>query len=106
MIIGMFLIGFFLGLIYILIAEKLPLFIPEITEKLDNSWILNLFIASLNGLVFIISYGAFGLSYDFFVSLIIAALVIIIFLTDFKYLIILDSPLVVAGVLMMGLFWL
>ena len=99
MIIILFLIGFLLGLTYTLIGEKLPLLLPEITYVSDNSWILNLFIACLNALILLISYYTYGLSYEFFSSMIIAALVIIIFITDFKYMIILDSPLIISTIL-------
>ncbi len=100
MIIILFLVGFALGLSYSLIAEKLPLLLPDITEEVPNSWILNLFIGVLNAVVLLISYYNFGFGYEFFTSLIVSSLVIIIFITDFKYLIILDSPLVIATIFM------
>lgn len=101
MIIILFLIGFILGIIYAFIGEKLPLLVPEVIEKEGNSWILNLFIGVINALVFLISYYNFGLSYEFFASLIIAGLVLIIFISDFKYMIILDSPLIISGLLIL-----
>ena len=55
----------------------------------------------VNALVLLVSYYYFGLSYEFFASLIIAGLVLIIFISDFKYMIILDSPLIVSGVLIL-----
>ena len=55
----------------------------------------------VNALVFLISYYYFGISYEFFASLIIAGLVLIIFISDFKYMIILDSPLIVSGLLIL-----
>ncbi len=51
-------------------------------------------------LLFIICYLKFGISYEFFVSIILASLMVLIFITDFKYMIILDSPLVVASILL------
>lgn len=101
MIIGLFLIGFVLGLVYALIGEKLPLLVPEVIPKENNSWILNLFIGVVNALIFLISYYTFGISYEFFATLIIAGLVFIIFISDFKYMIILDSPLVVSAILIL-----
>ena len=101
MIIGLFLIGFVLGLVYALIGEKLPLLVPEVLPKENNSWILNLFIGVVNALIFLISYYTFGISYEFFATLIIAGLVFIIFISDFKYMIILDSPLVVSAILIL-----
>ena len=101
MIILLFLIGFVLGLVYAFIGEKLPLLVPEVVEKDGNSWILNLFIGVVNALVVLVSYYTFGISYEFFAILIIAGLVFIIFISDFKYMIILDSPLIVAGILIL-----
>ena len=103
MIIILFIIGFALGLSYSLIGEKLPLLIPGVIAKADNSWILNLFIGVLNGLLVLISYYFYGISYEFFSTQIIAGLVFIIFISDFKYMIILDSPLVISGILILGL---
>lgn len=101
MIISIFFIGFILGLAYSLIGEKLPLLIPEVSPKKDNSWILNLFIGIINALVLIISYYYNGVSYEFFTSCIIAALVLIIFVSDFKYMMILDSPLIISSILIL-----
>lgn len=101
MIIILFLIGFILGLIYALIGEKLPLLLPEVVTKEDNSWILNLFIGILNSIILLISHYNYGISYEFFASIIIVALVIIIFVSDFKYLIILDSPLIISSILIL-----
>jgi len=101
MIIILFLIGFILGLIYSLIGEKLPLLVPDITPKEDNSWIFNLCIGILNGLILLISHYNYDISYEFFLSIIIAALVLIIFISDFKYMIILDSPLIVSVILVL-----
>lgn len=48
------------------------------------------------GLLFLLSYWKFSFSYEFFVMLLISSLLVLIFITDFKYMIILDSPLVVS----------
>ena len=84
MIITIFFIGFILGLAYSLIGEKLPLLVPDVVAKEDNSWILNLFIGVVNALIMLISYYYYGFSYEFFSSLIVTALVLIIFISDFK----------------------
>lgn len=105
MIIILFLIGFLLGLIYSLIGEKLPMLLPEVGYHEDNDWILNLFIAILNSLVILISYYNFSFSYEFWSSLVIAFLVTTIFISDFKYMIILDSPLIISGIIIFGLKW-
>ena len=65
-------------------------------KKID---ILNFIIEVITGLLFLICYLIYGLSYGFFISLIISSLVIIIFISDIKYMIILDSPLIVSVVL-------
>lgn len=101
MILLLFLIGFALGLGYALVGERLPLLVPEVVEKEGNSWILNLFIGVVNALVVLVSYYFYGISYEFFASLIVAGLVLIIFISDFKYMIILDSPLIISGIIIL-----
>ena len=101
MIIILFLIGFILGLAFTLIGEKLPLLLPEITKKSENSWILNLFLAIVNAVVLLIAYNEYGFDYEFFIAAIISGLVINIFVSDIKYMIILDSPLVISGILIL-----
>lgn len=53
----------------------------------------------LTGILFLVSFIKYGISFEFFISLIISSLVVLIFITDFKYMIILDSPLVVSAIL-------
>ena len=60
----------------------------------------DVFLSELaTGVLFLFSYLYFGISYNFFIMLILSSLCVIIFVSDFKYMIILDSPLIVAGVL-------
>lgn len=60
------------------------------------------FITELStGLIFMILSVVYPIGYEFFVSLIIASLLIIIFISDFLYMIILDSPLVVGSILVL-----
>lgn len=101
MIIILFLIGFILGLAFTLIGEKLPLLLPEVTKKSENSWILNLFLAIVNAVVLLIAYNEYGFDYEFFIATIISGLVINIFVSDIKYMIILDSPLIISGILIL-----
>jgi len=103
MIIIIFLIGFILGLIFTLVGEKLPLLLPEVTKKSENSWILNLFLAIVNAVVFLVAYNEYGLDYEFFIAILISGLTINIFVSDIKYMIILDSPLVISGILILVL---
>ena len=51
------------------------------------------------GILYLFSYLYYGISYEFFIMMIISTLCIIIFVSDFKYMIILDSPLVISLVL-------
>lgn len=57
----------------------------------------------LTGYLFAISYVKFGISYEFFVSIILASLDVLILITDFKFMIILDSPLVISALGLFGL---
>lgn len=99
--IQLFFIGFILGIIYAFVGEKLPLLVPDVTKKEANHWIFNLFIGVLNGLILIISYIGYGLCYEFYLSIIISGLFFIIFISDFKYMIILDSPLILSSILVL-----
>lgn len=51
------------------------------------------------GLLFLLSYIYFPIGYDFYLAIIIVSIMMIIFVSDFKYMIILDSPLVVGTIL-------
>ena len=51
------------------------------------------------GILFLLSFLYFPIGYNFFVALIISSLLIIIFVSDFKYMIILDSPLIISSIL-------
>lgn len=61
--------------------------------------ITNLLIEISMGLLFSIGYIYMGFSYRYFIYLILISLMILIFITDFLYYIILDSPLVVSSIL-------
>ncbi len=53
----------------------------------------------LSGTLFALCYKVFGININLFLSLIISSLVIIIFVSDSKYMIINDSPLVISVIL-------
>ncbi len=53
----------------------------------------------LSGALFALCYKVFGININFFLSIIICSLVIIIFVSDSKYMIINDSPLVISSIL-------
>lgn len=55
------------------------------------------------GTLLALSYYLYGFSYEFFAAFIIFSLLILIFITDFKYMIILDSPLIISSILILGL---
>ena len=59
----------------------------------------------LSGALFALCYKVFGLTPNFFLAVIIASLVIIIFVSDSKYMIINDSPLVVSAILIFLINW-
>ncbi len=67
-------------------------------EKISIKYLL---YEILTGILFTLSYYRFGISYEFFISLIISSLVVIIFITDFNDMIILDSPIVIATILVL-----
>ncbi len=58
-------------------------------------------IELLNGFLFSLSYALYGFSYEMIVFLIISSLMILIFVSDFKYMIILDEPLIIASILIL-----
>lgn len=55
------------------------------------------------GTSFVLAYLINGFGYEFFASILMFSLLILIFITDFKYYIILDSPLIITGT---GIFFL
>lgn len=61
--------------------------------------VLHLVVELACGVFFLLGYWMYGISYELFMYLIAISLMMIIFITDFIYMIILDSPLVVASVL-------
>jgi len=56
-------------------------------------------IEFLSGVLFLISYLIFDFSDTFLISIVLSSLVVIIFVTDTKYMIILDSPLIISSIL-------
>ena len=55
----------------------------------------------LNAVLFLISYQLFGFSGNFYLSLVISSLVVLIFITDSVYMIILDEALIVSAILIL-----
>lgn len=56
-------------------------------------------IEIITGLLYLFSYLYFGLSYEFFIALVIASILVITCITDFNYLLILDEPLIVGSII-------
>jgi len=59
----------------------------------------------LCGTLFALCYKVFGININFFISIIISSLIIIIFVSDSKYMIINDSPLLISAILIFILKW-
>jgi leader peptidase (prepilin peptidase)/N-methyltransferase len=62
---------------------------------------LNLIVELTMGLLFTFAYLYYDKSYDVFMFMVVSSLMMIIFISDFSYFIILDSPLVVGGILIL-----
>lgn len=60
---------------------------------------LNIIVEISMGILFVIGYIIFGLGYDYYIFLIVSSLMMIIFISDFTYFIINDSPLVIAALI-------
>lgn len=65
-------------------------------KKINLEYII---VELITGILFVLCYIYFPIGYNFYVSLIICSLLMIIFISDFKYMIILDSPLVISSIL-------
>lgn len=59
------------------------------------------FIELCTGFLFSLAYFLYGISYEFFAMLVIVSLMVIIFVSDFKYKVILDGPLVIGSILIL-----
>ena len=62
--------------------------------------IVHLIIEIVTGLLFLFGYLYFGLTIKLGIFLVITSLALIIFISDFKYMIILDSPLIIGSILL------
>ena len=71
-------------------------------QKIDIIYPL---IELLTGILFAITYYLYGFSEEFLIGIILASLVIIIFVSDTKYMIILDSPTVISIILIFIIKW-
>lgn len=62
-------------------------------------------IEFLMGVFFCLSYFYYGFSYELWMSLILISLFVLIYISDFRYMIILDSPLIISSILIFILKW-
>lgn len=118
----LFVVGLFIGMIAIIIGLKGPLPKKEYLNKCDHcnykykwyelipvfSFILKKgrcsychrkssfwypFLELVTGILFSLSYVIYGFSYEMIIFIILAILTVMIFVSDFKYYIILDKPI-------------
>lgn len=59
------------------------------------------FIEILNGFLFSLSYALYGFSYEMIAFLIISCILVLVFVSDFMYMIILDEPLIIGSILIL-----
>lgn len=91
--------------------ENIPIlsyiFLGGLCKKCKNPIGFVYFLTELlSGCLFALCYKVFGISYEFFTAVILSSLVIIIFVSDSKYMIINDSPLIVSAILIFIIKWL
>lgn len=126
----LFLLGLTIGLLLIVIGLRLPLkkkIILSLCQKCDNEYRFSeiipfysyykrhglcnycqkkisfalSFLNLLSGILFAISYPIYGFSYEMIVFLILTCLIIITYVTDFKYYLILDSSIIICSVIIL-----
>ncbi len=91
--------------------ENIPIlsyiFLGGLCKKCKNSIGFVYFLTELlSGCLFALCYKVFGISYEFFTAVILSSLVIIIFVSDSKYMIINDSPLIISAIIIFIIKWL
>ncbi len=91
--------------------ENIPIlsyiFLGGLCKKCKNPIGFVYFLTELlSGCLFALCYKIYGINYEFFIAVILSSLVIIIFVSDSKYMIINDSPLIVSAILIFIIKWL
>ena len=89
-------IGFILGICFDYIGSKFPLKKEHRTFKFS---ILSIVIGLLNGILSLFFYNFYGFGYNFILSIVLSSLLILIYISDIKYYIILDSPLIISFII-------
>ena len=59
------------------------------------------FIEVLNGFLYSLSYALYGFSYEMIAFMVISSILILIFVSDFQYMIILDEPLIIGSIIIL-----
>ena len=59
------------------------------------------FIELLNGFLYSLSYALYGFSYELIAFMIISSILILVFVSDFQYMIILDEPLIIGSIIIL-----
>lgn len=127
----LFIVGVFCGFSMVIIGIKMPLKVKEYFSACDNcnhpykwyelmpiiSFFLNggrcnycqkelslfyPFLELLSGLLFSFSYMIYGFSYEMLMMMILTMLSVMIYVSDFKYYIILDKPILIAGIIVLA----
>ena len=83
-------LGFILGVCY---DFNLPIKKNKRVFKINY---LTVIVGLLNSCLMIFFYNYYGFGYEFIMSVVLSSLLILIFISDLKYMIILDSPLVIS----------
>ena len=96
-------IGFILGICFDYIGSKLPL---KKTKRNFKFSILTIIIGLLNSILSLFFYNYYGFGYNFIISIVLSSLLILIYISDIKYFIILDSPLVISFIIIFISKWL
>lgn len=128
----LFLSGFFLGSLSVIIGMKLPLrekcyfnicdncnsrynwneLIPLVSFFLNRGKckhcnkklsFWNFLLQLISGVLFSLSYVNFGFSYEFIIMLILTMLSVVIFVSDFKYYVISSQPLIIFSIIVLVL---
>ncbi len=60
----------------------------------------HILVEIITGILFLFGYYYFGMTIKFGIYLVIVSLALVIFISDFKYMIILDSPLIISSILL------
>ncbi len=89
-------ISFILGICFDYVGSKFPLRKDKRTFKFS---IFTIIIGFLNSVLTLFFYNYYGFGYNFIIGLVLSSLLILIFISDIKYYIILDSPMIISFII-------